>query len=889
LPGVTLKVLEGENRTAKFDLMLTMAESEQGLLGQFEYNTDLFDAERIKRMVQHFQTLVRSILADPVQQVGSLRLMAEAEEQQVVHEWNNTEVVYAQAESCLHEIFEEQVEQTPDRIALVSGEASWTYAELNERANQLAHYLRRHGVGPESLVGIMMERSAAMVVALLGILKAGGSYLPLDPDYPGERLRFMLADAGVGVLVSEQHLAERVAEAGCSVVLVDAEREVIQKESRANPVTQVKPDHLAYVLYTSGSTGRPKGAMLAHREVVNCVLWMQETYQLDERDRMLCKTTLNFDPSVWEIFWPLMVGARMVVATPEAQLDSAALLQTIITEAATVAYFVPSMLALFLAEANVAQATSLRQVICGGESLGVELVKRFYELLPQATLHHSYGPTETAIASSETICDRYSLHSVVPIGRPLANTQLYVLDEQLQPVPIGVLGELFIGGDGLGRGYLNRPELTAERFVPNHFSEAPGARLYRTGDLVRYLADGNLQFHGRGDAQVKLRGIRIELGEIEAAIMADEKVHSAAVVARAESLVGYVVTAPGTSLTVSELRQSLSQKLPTYMVPSTFVFLSALPLFPNGKIDRGALPAPEQQMTSELADGYVAPRNAVEELIAGVWAAVLGLKAVSINSDFFAAGGHSLLATQVIARLREIFQVEIPLRSLFEKPTIAALAANVSAALNDGRFTQAQDIHPLTRSAMAGVLPLSFAQERLWFWEQLHPGTPTYNLTSAFRLDGELDVSILEQSLNEIMRRHEILRTSYIAVEGQPVQIVAPHSFVPLSVKDLSDLPAAERAVAVQRLAGEEKLRPFDLAKAPLLRVSLLGLGAREHVALVSMHHIVSDGWSMGVLIAEMATLYQEYLSGQPSSLANCRCNMLTSRSGSVSGSRARC
>ncbi len=867
LPGVTLSVLESESRTAKFDLMLTMAESPAGLYGSFEYNTDLFDAESIRRMIQHFQTLAQNILVDPSQQLGSLGLMDEVEEQQVVHEWNNTGVVYEQAGKCLHEIIEEQVGKTPDHVALVSGEASWTYAELNEQANQLAHYLRRRGVGPESLVGIMMERSAAMVVALLGVLKAGGSYLPLDPDYPAERVSFMLADAGVKVLVSERHLVERLAANNASVILVDVERETIEQESRDNPVNEVDPDNLAYVLYTSGSTGTPKGAMLAHREVVNCVLWMQETYQLDERDRMLCKTTLNFDPSVWEIFWPLLVGARIVVATPEAQLGFAALLQTIIDEKITVAYFVPAMLAQFLAEPEVAEATRLRYVICGGESLGLELMKRFYELLPNATLHHSYGPTETAIAATEIICDRDSTHSVMPIGRPLANTQLYVLDQQLQPAPIGVLGELFIGGAGLGRGYLNRPDVTAARFVPNHAGDTPGARLYRTGDLVRYLADGNLQFFGRTDAQVKLRGIRIELGEVEAAIKAHEKVHSAAVVLRADqtgekTLVGYVVATQGATLTVADLRQQLSQKLPTYMVPATFVFLSELPLMPNGKIDHAALPAPEE-LTSE-SDSHVGPGNAVEELIAGVWSDVLGIKAVNIHSDFFAAGGHSLLATRVIARLREIFHVDIPLRSLFEQPTIAGLSKSISAAMNEGLFVKIPDIHSLSRPEL---LPLSYAQQRLWFLEQLESAGAAYHIPIIFRIRGVIDVLALERTLNEIVRRHEVLRTSFKMVDGEPVQIIASTQSVSLPIIDLSSLPEAEREQEVISLSNEQAQLEFALETGPLMHVQLVRLSDEEHVLQMTVHHLVADGWSIGVLAREAMVLYEAFTQDKPSPL----------------------
>ncbi len=858
LPGVTVSMVARENRSAKFDLMLTLGESDAGLQGWLEYNTDLFEAAAMKRMAQHFQLLAQSIVENPSQRASALRLLPAAEEQQVITEWNQTAVVYAQGEQCLHELFEAQVEKTPQGVALVSDAGSMSYAELNERSNQLAHYLRRRGVGAESLVGIMMERSAALVVALLGILKAGGSYLPLDPDYPRERLRFMLEDAGVEVVLSEQRLAERLPESGSLLMLVDGEGEAIAQESRANPEAVVSGENLAYVLYTSGSTGQPKGAMLAHREVVNCVLWMQQTYQLEVADRMLCKTTLNFDPSVWEVFWPLMVGARIVVGARGAQLDSAALLQTIIAEQVTVAYFVPSLLRMFLSEVEVGKATSLRYVICGGESLGVELVKRFYELLPQATLHHSYGPTETAIASAETICARESGHSVMPIGRPLANTQLYVLDGRLQPVPVGVQGELFIGGSGLGRGYLKRPELTAERFIPNHFSQVAGARLYRTGDLVRYLGDGNLQFQGRRDAQVKVRGLRIELGEIEAALRGHEKVQSTVVVAREDeggekSLVGYVVAVAGAEVTAAELRQAVGQQLPSYMVPAAFVMLAELPLLPNGKVDRRVLPEPERS-----GDGYVAPRTPAEEMLAEIFADVLRVERVGVSENFFELGGHSLLATRVVSRVRTVFGVEVALRALFEQPTVAGLSEEVERLLRAGDATE---VPPLVRREPGVAATLSFAQQRLWFLDQFEPGSSAYNMPFALRLKGALDVEAFERALTEVIRRHEVLRTRFATEGDEPVQIVDEPTPFLLRVIEVDE------EQRVEELVQEEASLPFDLQVGPLVRAQLLKLGEAEHVLLFTMHHIVSDGWSIGVLMREVGALYNAYARGEESPL----------------------
>ncbi|HEU5132645.1 MAG TPA: non-ribosomal peptide synthetase, partial [Pyrinomonadaceae bacterium] len=471
---------------------------------------------------------------------------------------------------------------------------------------------------------------------------------------------------------------------------VDADREVIQQQDRSNPVSGAGPDNLIYVIYTSGSTGLPKGAMVGHREVINCLFAKDQIYQLNADDRMLCKTTLNFDPSVFEIFWPLIKGAQVALSQPNEQHDSAALMQTALRNHVTIAYFVPPLLDLFIAEAEVHGLRSLRQVLCGGEAMPPELIRRFYERLPETSLHNSYGPTETAISSLDETCPlSYSTHSVVPLGRPLANVKLYVLDQQMEPVPAGVLGELFIGGEGLGRGYLNQAGLTAARFIPDPFSPTPGRRLYRTGDMVRYIADGKVEFHGRRDGQIKLRGVRIELGEIENVIRSQEGVHATVVTMTPDQtgencLVAYVVSETGSDVMATELRQKVAQQLPLAMVPAAFVFIPELPLMPNGKINRAALPAPE----FDVVDEYVAPRDAVEELIAGIWAEVLELERVSVNDDFFALGGHSLTATQVMARLFDVFQVDLGLRSLFETPTVAGLAQSVNAAVREGTFNR---------------------------------------------------------------------------------------------------------------------------------------------------------------------------------------------------------
>ncbi len=844
-----------------------------------ESDSTRLSPSQIDEIRNYYSRALHAMVAHPFSGSENNWAFGDDERQRVLVEWNDTSADYP-ADVCLHQLIETQAARTPEAVALISTAGKTSYRELNERANQLAHYLKSLGVGPEILVGVMLDRSVEMVVALLGILKAGGAYVPLDPEYPRERLRFMIEDSGARVLLTRPALLSILPETEAAVLCVDELGQATlpdlflsqtpersrQPEQRTSQEEGLAPaaSNLAYVIYTSGSTGTPKGAMVTHGGVVNCLLWMQETYALTEQDRMLCKTTLNFDPSVWEVFWPLLSGGQVVLTRPGEQQNVAALLETIVREQVTIAYFVPSLLSVFLAEEQVEQAVTLKQVICGGESLPDDLVKVFYERLPHATLHHSYGPTETAIASSETVCERNSPYQVTPIGRPLANTQLYVLDEQMQPVPTGVIGELYIGGSGVGRGYLNQPELTATKFVPDLFGTEPSGRLYRTGDMVRYLADGNLEFHGRRDEQVKLRGVRIELGEIENVIRAQEGVRAAVVMMRADqagenSLVAYVVAEDGLKLTSAELRHTVAQQLPVSMVPATFVSLPTLPLLPNGKIDRAALPEPEFEST----ESYVAPRDEVENLIAGVWADVLDRERVSIHDDFFALGGDSLTATQVMARLFDVFHIDLGLRTLFEAPTIAALAESVSAAVRGGTLSESLALMPRTRPEL---LPLSFAQQRLWFLEQME-STGAYHIPVIFRIRGRLDVPVLERVIDEIARRHESLRTTFHVVAGEPIQVISPPRHVPLALINLSELPEDQREAEAVLLSSEHAHLTFDLTTGPLVRARLLRLSEEEHVLQITLHHLIADGWSVGVLARETRALYEAFTQDKPSPL----------------------
>jgi amino acid adenylation domain-containing protein/FkbM family methyltransferase len=1098
------------------------------------YESALYDAEAIERLAHQYKTLLASVVATPEVPISELEILSDEERELLLHTLNDTAEDFPQ-EKLLHKLFEEQAARTPHGVALEWEDGQLTYAELDQRTNQLARRLQREGVGPEVAVGVLLERSVEMVVAVLGVLKAGGFYVPLNPSLPRERLLIMLADAHVKILLTVEPLQDLVAE----VKTICLDSEIADEEPKAIVVT---PENLAYVIYTSGSTGRPKGVMIAHGAICNRLLWMQSAYPLAVGDSVLQKTVFNFDASIWELFVPLMSGAKIVLAKPEGHQDATYMAEEIVRRGVTTLQLVPSMLRVMLDEPKFAQCKSLKRVFCGGEALPLDLQERFYDTV-DADLHNLYGPTEVAIDASSWDCERGNDYGTtrgnVPIGRPLANVQIYLLDQHLRPVPYGATGEVYVGGRGLGRGYLGRPELTAEKFLPDPFSSEPGARLYRTGDLGRLLPQGAIEFLGRIDHQVKLRGFRIELGEIESALRQHPEVEEALALVREEGgnqqLVAYVLPAvrrnasvdnlyrlpngmeiahlnknetdllykeifeqegylrhgvtiadgdcvfdvganiglftlfvhqhcrgarvfsfepspptfavlkanvemhapntrpyqcavsdkPGTAeftfypkvsassglyanveedagvtrafienqgelgryaeellegrfeavryecwlrtlseviaeegveridllkvdvekseldvlrglsvkdwtkvqqvvlevhdtggrleavtsllnqhgfevavdqhlmfghtglynvyavhpsrhdkqkvqtgapaarvLSSQDLRQFLQEKLPDYMIPSAFVLLDELPLTPSGKVDRNALPAPGRE--DHEADA-AEPRTPVEELVAGVWARVLGLDHVGVNKNFFDLGGHSLLATQVVTRLREASNTDLPLRSIFEAPTVAGMAKTLETVLAPVTMPP---IEPVGRDQH---LPLSYAQQRVWFMDQLETDNFFFNVPAAFRLVGKLNSELLERTLNEVVRRHESLRTTFAEVDGEVTQRITPSLRIELPSEDLSELPEAERDTRVRRLADEEARRPFNLAHGPLLRAKLLRLGDEDHVALVTMHHIVSDGWSMGVLVREVSALYEAFAAGMPSPLPELR------------------
>ncbi len=868
LPGLTLRALEVETGTAKFDLLLEAAERGGGLACALEYAADLFDASTAERMAAHLGVLLASVADRPGRSIGDADLLPAAERRQVLRGWNETARPYPER-ACVHHLAERQAARTPDAVAVAFRGGALTYAELDARASRLARFLLRSGVGPDVPVGLCVERGPEMMVGVLGILKAGGAYLPLDPAYPAERLAFMLADARVPVLLTQESLAGSLPAGGAEVVCLDSGWERIAREGPTAPAVPVDPDNLAFVVYTSGSTGRPKGVAMTHRPLVNLVAWQEGDWRGPRAAATLQFATISFDASFHEIFSAWSTGGRVVLIAEEQRYDPAGLLEVMEREGVE-RVFLPWVALQHVAETADARGivpSRLREVQTAGEALRVTgPIRRWLRALG-APLHNHYGPSETHVVTAHALeGDPGAWPLLPPIGRPIANTQCYVLDRALHPAPVGVPGELYVGGASLARGYLGRADATAERFVPDPFAEQPGARAYRTGDRVRWLADGTLEFLGRADTQVKIRGFRIEPGEVEALLEAHPGVREAVVVAREDRpgekrLVAYVVPEGG-AVPVAELRAHVRDRLPEYMVPAAFVPLGALPLTPSGKTDRRALPAPER---ADDGDGYLAPRTWVEEVLAGIWGEVLKLARVGVRDDFFALGGHSLVGTQVISRVREACGVELPLRALFEASTVEGLAARVER--DRGESGPAGPAVAMQRAPRDRPLPLSFSQQRLWFVDQLEPGNPVYNLSRTLRMRRGADARVLARCLEEIVRRHEPLRTVFAEVEGTAVQVIRPAGEVPLPVLDLSALPAGEREDEARRRVAAEATRPFDLARGPLFRPLLVKVDEREWVLLACMHHVVSDGWSMGVFFRELAALHEAFARGEPSPL----------------------
>jgi len=832
----------------------------EGFAFELRYDTARYGEADARRILGHLMALLEDLIERPEAGVEELSLLAAEERGRLVSGFGGFGgFAVDPKEALLHQLFEEQARLRPEAPAV----EDVTYAELNARANRLARHLRRLGVGPEVTVALAVEQSPEMVVSVLAVLKAGGAYVPLDLDQPAARNAYILADSKAGLLITREPWLEALPPAA-STLCLDRDADLWAAEDGADLEPLACPESLAYVAYTSGSTGQPKGVMGTHGGAVNYLGYVLRTYELGPADRVLQVASLPFDAWIRDCLGPLSAGAEVVL--PAAKEPVALLARLRAGGITRVLSIVPTLLRAVLAQADGdGTAEGLRTILASGEALFGRDGREAARVLGSGVqLVNQYGPTECTMTSTFHPLSAADLEGgAVPVGRPVNNARCLVLDDRMEPAPVGVWGEIHIAGPGLTRGYQERPDLTAAAFLPNPHG-APGERMYRTGDVGRYRSDGTLELLGRRDHQVKVRGVRVELGEIEAALGRHPGLREAAVVVRDVNdeavLTAYVVVAAQPASEPAALRAFLRQSLPEAMVPSLFAFLEALPRTANGKLDRRALPAPQEV---RHAEGPAAPRTPVEELLAGIWEEVLGVGPVSPGDDFFDLGGHSLLATQVMARMQDAFGVQFALRTLFDHSTLERLAAAVEAGLTD----RTEPVPPIGRAPRDGRLPLSFAQQRLWFLQRLDPGDAAYNRPYALAFSGPLDVRALAASLNEIVRRHEALRTSFGVEEGTPYQVIAPAAGRPLPLMDLSALPAALRESTAQALAKDQAELAFDLERGLMVRAHLVRRDAEDHVLLFAMHHIASDGWSTGVLVREASVLYRAFAAGEPSPL----------------------
>jgi amino acid adenylation domain-containing protein len=880
----------------KFDICFNTYEEANGIGISVVYATDLFVEETIERFTTHFSMLVNSIISDPFQSIHSYGMLTLAEKDLYLKAWNNNDTVF-KTDKCISQYFEEQVRKSPNDIAIIYEDQELSYSELNEKANQLAHYLKNMGADSETIVAIAIDKSFDMIIGLLGILKAGSAYVPLDPSYPRERLQFILEDTNAAIILTDSKTIDLLPSTWSRLICLDEEWESIKEFPTTNLEYINLINHLAYIIYTSGSTGKPKGVMINNASFLNHMLWMKKEYNFSKDDIILQRTAYSFDASVWEIFMPLICGSKMIMPASQVSKDLMQLYNVVTKYKVTALQMVPSLLIPLLNITNEMKLPeSIRNLFVGGEIFPAETCHILLNKLT-ATITNLYGPTESTIDATFFKCKNVQdlqQSNTVLIGRPISNIRTYLLDGLFNPVPIGVLGQIYIAGSGLARGYLNRPELTAEKFIPNPFvteyeaNNGDNLRLYCTGDLGRYLPDGNIEFIGRVDEQVKIRGFRIELGEVESTLKTHVDVAQVVVIAREDEpddkkLVAYVVpqanrislsastpilTSSGEKsfsiltgeevLTFTEdLKNYLLHSLPDYMVPTFFIYLDQIPVTTNGKTDRKILPAPDLNQRN-MGNTYIAPRNTLEEELVSIWQEVLKVEKIGVNDNFFTLGGHSLLATQVISRLRHHYGMDIPLRALFDQPTIETLSIEVEQLIKEKMQSL---IPPITPQSRTSRIPLSFAQARLWFLDQLLPNSALYNMPQALKLEGKLKIRVLEKAINTLVERHEALRTIFSVTEGEAVQVVIPKLTFDLDALsvDLNSLPEQNKEEMVNKLAMLEANKPFNLSTGPLIRVQLLVLSPEKYVLLITLHHIISDGWSMGIFFRELTVLYDAY------------------------------
>ncbi|EAZ88188.1 non-ribosomal peptide synthetase, partial [Crocosphaera chwakensis] len=840
---------------------------------QLIYNANLFSLQTIKRIIDHFKILINSIKNSPQKPIQQLSLLTPSEKYKILYEWNQTQTNYNQ-DKCIHQLFEEQVERTPDAVAVVYEEEQLTYQELNQKANQLANYLQTLGVSNGKFIGLFLEPSLNRIIGLLGILKAGGIYLPLDPTYPQERLNFMIEDSKISILLTQKYLNPKLSIKSSKTINLDTDWDKIEQEFCHEVENQTTVENLAYVIYTSGSTGMPKGVLIDHKALSYHCQNMIVYYKLNNSDRVLQFASFSFDVSLEQILPTLAVGATLILVNTKDLIPSD-LNKIIIDFNVSVVDLPPGYLTQWLhclEQNRISTAINkLRLVISGGETLSLNTIEKWYQSpLKDISLINAYGPTEATITAITFLVPKdkklIELYRTIPIGRPLPNRKTYILDTQKNPVPIGVVGELYIGGEGLACGYLNQFELTQEKFINNPFEIG---QLYKTGDLARYLTDGNIEFLGRIDNQVKLRGFRIELGEIETILTKYSYVREAKIMIREDNysnqrLVAYIILNPcqTSSLKISQqIKEYLQEKLPNYMIPSVFIILETFPLTPNGKIDYHSFPEPD---FSTLKKNYIAPRTTEQKILANLWSQVLKIENIGINDNFFELGGHSLLATQLVSLVKETLNIEISMSLLFEYPTISQLSKYLNILQKNNNILQLPSITPRQKQ---DNIPLSFSQQRLWFLHQLNPNNSAYTLSSAFQIKGKLNISALEKSFSEIIKRHEILRTNLVDIGGKSFQYIHQNVNFQLPIIDLEDLPTKQREIEAKIKVNQLINIPFDLAEDCLFRVQLLRLDEKNYILSLNIHHIIFDGWSFSILFRELQNLYGDYCQNSVSSL----------------------
>jgi amino acid adenylation domain-containing protein len=894
LPGLSVEIVAPQDVGAKFDVTMYVRELQSHLVLELVFKADIFAHERMAEMLRQYEHLLSQVVVNTAKRIQDFSLVTVSAEKILpnpVQSLNNDWL------GSVPERFSKQAQRAPERAAMTDKHETWSYGELRAHSNQLANYLCARGIRNEDVVAIYGHRSSALVWALLGVLKAGAAFTILDPAYPSARLieYLKLAEpqglinlAAAGPLPVE--LDEFVEGVSWRVKLelpprgTAMRRDLFADYPTRDPKISIKPDDLAYISFTSGSTGKPKGVQGRHGPLTHFLPWLEQEFSLDENDRYTMLSALGHDPLHRDIFTPLQLGACICIPDQEDIEVAGRIAEWMKHERVTIAHLTPAMGQLLTetsSNSQPCQVTSLRYAFLVGDVLTQRDVARLRKLAPSITCINYYGSTETQRAVSyfrvanngdaskiNTAGTLERGKEILPLGKGIDDVQLILLNSAGRLAGIGEIGEINLRSPHVARGYIGDDALTQERFIENPFTKNHSDRFYRTGDLGRYLPDGNVEPLGRADHQVKIRGFRVELGELEAALGSHPGVRECAVIAREDEpgdkrLVSYYVAEEATAPTGGELRQFLKERLPDYMIPSTFVLMDHLPLTPNKKVDRRALPAPLQTEATENA-GSSLPPTTVEQKVSDIWARVLKLERVGLSDNFFELGGHSLLAISLIARVREEFDIELPLREFFESPTVAQTASQVERLLESRPGSRVPAPTPVART---GELPLSFSQQRLWFVDQLEPGNPAYNIFAAIHLAGRLDTVSLEQGINEVLRRHEIMRTSFAAVDGQPVAVISNSANISLPIDDLRAIPEAERNDEVTRRAVAEAQRPFDLTRPPLLRASLLMLGEDEHVLLLTMHHIISDGWSTGVLLREMASLYEAFSNDQPSPL----------------------